>query len=53
MWRFKAEDVEHTVARHLMHYNFARSRRTLGAGVWPVMTAGAVNNLLTVNEIVG
>jgi IS1 family transposase len=47
----KIENLEHAVAIHYMHYNFARIHKTLR--VTPAMEAGISNHVWTVEEIVG
>jgi hypothetical protein len=48
----KVETLEHAVALHFMHYNFARPHKTLAPGVSPAMAAGVADHLWTVEEIV-
>jgi hypothetical protein len=47
----KVENLEHAVAIHYMHYNFARVHQTLR--VTPALAAGVANRLWTLEEIVG
>jgi IS1 family transposase len=46
----KIENLEHAIAIHYMHYNFARIHKTLR--VTPVMEAGISDHVWTVEEIV-
>lgn len=46
----KVENLEHSVALHYMHYNFARIHGTLR--VTPAMEAGIADHVWTVEEIV-
>jgi len=52
----KIENLEHDVALHFMHYNFARPHKTLtpkgSIGVTPAMAAGVSNHIWTIEEIV-
>jgi hypothetical protein len=45
----KIENLEHAVALHFMHYNFARINKTLR--VTPAMEAGISNHVWTLEEI--
>lgn len=45
----KVENLEHAVALHFMHYNFARIHKTLK--VAPAMEAGVSNHLWSLEEI--
>lgn len=45
----KVENLEHAVALHFMHYNFARIHKTLR--VTPAMEAGVSNHLWSLEEI--
>lgn len=45
----KIENLEHAVALHFMHYNFARIHKTLK--VTPAMEAGVSNHLWSLEEI--
>lgn len=45
----KIENLEHAVALHFMHYNFARIHKTLR--VTPAMEAGISNHVWTLEEI--
>lgn len=45
----KIENLEHAVALHFMHYNFARIHKTLKCT--PAMEAGVSNKLWTLEEI--
>ncbi|WP_218043371.1 DDE-type integrase/transposase/recombinase [Oryzomonas rubra] len=45
----KIENLEHAVALHFMHYNFARIHKTLK--VTPAMEAGVSNHVWTLEEI--
>jgi hypothetical protein len=47
----KIENLEHAVALHFMHYNFARIHKTLK--VTPAMEAGVSNHLWSLEEIAG
>jgi len=47
----KVENLEHNVALHYMHYNFARIHQTLR--VTPAMEAGVSDHVWSVEEIVG
>lgn len=47
----KVENLEHAVALHFMHYNFARIHQTLR--VTPAMEAGISDHVWTLAEIVG
>ena len=46
----KVENLEHAVALHFMHYNFARIHKTLR--VTPAMEAGIAKHVWTLEEIV-
>ncbi|MDO9255408.1 MAG: IS1 family transposase [Bacteroidales bacterium] len=46
----KIENLEHAVALHFMHYNFARVHKTLR--VTPAMEVGVSNHVWTLEEIV-
>ncbi len=52
----KIENLEHAVALHFMHYNFARSHKTLtpksSLGVTPAMAAGVSERIWTIEDIV-
>jgi hypothetical protein len=45
------ENLEHAVALHFMHYNFARVHQTLR--VTPAMEAGVADHVWSIEEIVG
>ena len=45
----KVENLEHAVALHFMHYNFARIHKTLR--VTPAMAAGVSDHVWTLEEI--
>ena len=47
----KIENLEHAVALHFMHYNFARVHQTLR--VTPAMEAGVSDHVWSLEEIVG
>ena len=47
----KVENLEHAVALHFMHYNFARVHQTLR--VTPAMEAGVADHVWSIEEIVG
>ena len=47
----KVENLEHAVALHFMHYNFARIHQTLR--VTPAMEAGVSDHVWSLEEIVG
>ncbi len=47
----KVENLEHSVALHFMHYNFARIHKTLR--VTPAMEAGVAKHVWELEEIVG
>lgn len=47
----KLENLEHAVALHFMHYNFARIHQTLRST--PAMKAGVTDHLWSIEEIVG
>lgn len=47
----KIENLEHSVALHFMHYNFARVHKTLR--VTPAMEAGIADHVWTIEEIAG
>ena len=47
----KLENLEHAVALHFMHYNFARIHATLR--VTPAMEAGITDHLWSIEEIIG
>ncbi len=47
----KVENLEHSVALHFMHYNFARIHKTLR--VTPAMEAGVADHVWELEEIVG
>jgi IS1 family transposase len=47
----KVENLEHAVALHFMHYNFARLHKTLR--VTPAMAAGVSQHVWTLEEIAG
>ena len=47
----KVENLEHALALHYMHYNFARVHQTLG--VTPAMAAGVADHQWSLEEIVG
>ena len=47
----KIENLEHAVALHFMHYNFARIHKTLR--VTPAMEAGISDHVWTMEEIAG
>ena len=47
----KVENLEHAVALHFMHYNFARIHQTLRCS--PAMRAGLTTHLWSLDEIVG
>jgi len=47
----KVQNLEHAVALHFMHYNFARVHQTLR--VTPAMEAGVSNHVWSIDEIVG
>lgn len=46
----KVENLEHAIALHFMHYNFARIHQTLR--VTPAMEAGIADHVWTIEEIV-
>jgi hypothetical protein len=46
----KVENLEHAVALHFMHYNFARVHQTLR--VTPAMEAGVADHVWELEEIV-
>ncbi|MCH7769089.1 MAG: hypothetical protein IH828_09210 [Nitrospinae bacterium] len=46
----KVENLEHVLALHFMHYNFARIHSTLR--VTPAMEAGVSDHILELEEIV-
>ncbi len=50
----KIENLEHTVALHFMHYNFARPHKTLANPYprTPAMAAGISDHIWTIEEIV-
>ena len=50
----KVENLEHAVALHYMHYNFARPHKTLADPYprTPAMAAGVANHIWTVEDIV-
>lgn len=47
----KAENLQHAVALHFMHYNFCRVHQTLR--VTPAMEAGITDHVWSIGEIVG
>ena len=47
----KVENLEHAVALHFMHYNFARIHQTLR--VTPAMEAGVADHVWSIEKIVG
>lgn len=47
----KIENLEHSVALHFMHYNFARIHKTLR--VTPAMEAGIADHVWSIEEIAG
>ena len=47
----KVENLEHSVALHFMHYNFARIHKTLR--VTPAMEAGVATHGWELEKIVG
>jgi IS1 family transposase len=47
----KVENLEHAVALHFMHYNFARTHKTLR--VTPAMAAGVSDRAWSIDEICG
>jgi len=47
----KLENLQHALALHFMHYNFARVHKTLG--MTPAMAAGIADRTWTVSELVG
>jgi hypothetical protein len=47
----KIENLQHAVALHFMHYNFARIHQTLR--VTPAMEAGVSDHVWSIEEIVG
>jgi IS1 family transposase len=47
----KVENLEHAVALHFLHYNFARIHQTLR--VTPAMEAGIADHVWSIEEIVG
>jgi hypothetical protein len=47
----KVEDLEHAVALHFMHYNFARTHQILR--VTPAVEAGVSDHVWSIDEIVG
>lgn len=47
----KVENLEHAVALHFLHYNFARVHQTLR--VTPAMEAGIADHVWSIEEIVG
>ena len=49
----KVENLEHAVALHFMHYNFARPHKTLGTLTTPAMAAGVSDHVWSIEEIVG
>lgn len=49
----KIENLEHALALHYMHYNFARPHKALGNMTTPAMAAGIADHVWAVDEIVG
>lgn len=47
----KLENLEHAVALHFMHYNFARPHKTLGSLTTPAMAAGLANHVWSIAEL--
>lgn len=47
----KVENLQHSVALHYMHYNFAKIHKTLR--VTPAMEAGIEMHVWSIEEIVG
>jgi hypothetical protein len=47
----KVENLEHAVALHFMHYNFARKHQSLGTS--PAVAAGVADRVWAIEEIVG
>jgi hypothetical protein len=50
---FLVSNLAHAVSLHYMHYNFARSHKSLGRGVTPAMAAGVAEYPWTVWDIAG
>ena len=48
----KVENLEHAVALHFMHYNYARPHGSLGNMTTPAMAAGVSDHVWSVEEIV-
>ena len=48
----KVENLEHAVALHFMHYNYARPHGSLGNMTTPAMAAGVSDHVWSVREIV-
>ena len=48
----KVENLEHAVALHFMHYNFAWPHKSLGNMTTPAMAAGVSDHVWSVREIV-
>jgi hypothetical protein len=50
----KVENLEYTLALHYMHYNFARTHKTLANPYprTPAMAAGLTDHVWTIEEIV-
>jgi hypothetical protein len=50
----KIENLEHAVALHFMHYNFARPHKTLSAPypITPAMAVGISDHIWSIEEIV-
>ena len=46
----KAENLEHAVALHYMHYNFCRIHQTLR--VTPAMEAGVSDHVWNIDEVI-
>jgi len=49
----KVENLANAVSLHYMHYNLARSHKSLGEGVTPAMPAGKAEHPWTVWDIAG
>jgi len=47
----KVENLQHSVALHYMHYNFAKIHKTLR--VTPAMEAGIETSVWSIEQIVG
>ena len=48
----KVENLQHAIALHYMHYNFARPHKTLGSMITPAMAAGVSDYMWAIKDIV-